>query len=75
MTKFDDFKRTSVNADMSYYASKWGQHSIKAGFQYERIGNSRLGGAQFPTINLLWGPAATRSTAAPTCAAPTATTP
>jgi outer membrane receptor protein involved in Fe transport len=55
VTKFDDFKRHSVNADLSYYASKWGEHSIKAGFQYERIGNSRLGGAQFPTINLLWG--------------------
>lgn len=55
VTKFDDFKRHSVNADTSYYANKWGQHSIKAGFQYERISNSRLGGAQFPTINLNWG--------------------
>ena len=49
VTKFDDFTRHSVNADLSYYANKWGQHSIKSGFQYERIGNSRLGGAQFPT--------------------------
>lgn len=55
VTKYDDFKRHAVNADLSYYASRWGQHSIKAGFQYERIGNSRLGGAQFPSINLQWG--------------------
>ena len=57
VTKFDDFTRHSVNADLSYYANKWGQHSIKSGFQYERIGNSRLGGAQFPSINLNWGSA------------------
>ena len=57
VTKFDDFTRHSVNADLSYYANKWGQHTIKGGFQYERIGNSRLGGAQFPTITLQWGAA------------------
>lgn len=55
VTKFDDFTRHGVNADVSYYASRWGQHSLKAGFQYERIGNSRLGGAQYPSINLQWG--------------------
>lgn len=57
VTVFDDFKRNSVNADMTYYASKWGQHSIKGGIQYERIGNERLGGAQYPTITLNWGSA------------------
>ena len=61
VTKYDDFKRHAVNADLSYFANKWGQHSIKAGFQYERIGNSRLGGAQFPTINLQLGLAAQRA--------------
>ena len=55
VTKYDDFKRHAVNADLSYYANRWGQHSIKTGFQYERIGNTRLGGAQFPSINLQWG--------------------
>jgi outer membrane receptor protein involved in Fe transport len=55
VTKYDDFKRHSVNADMSYYANKWGSHQLKAGFQYERISNTRLGGAQFPSINLNWG--------------------
>jgi outer membrane receptor protein involved in Fe transport len=57
VTKFDDFTRHSVNADFTYFASKWGQHWIKAGVQYERIGNERLGGAQFPTITLNWGQA------------------
>jgi hypothetical protein len=55
VTKFDDFKRNSVNADLSYFANKFGQHAIKTGFQYERIGNERLGGAQYPTITLNWG--------------------
>ena len=57
VTKYDDFQRHSVNADLSYFANKWGQHSIKTGFQYERISNQRLGGAQFPSINLQWGSA------------------
>jgi hypothetical protein len=55
VTKYDDFKRHTVNADVSYYGNRWGQHAIKAGVQYERIGNTRLGGAQYPTINLFWG--------------------
>src|SRR4030095_2656611 len=57
VTVYDDFTRNSVNADLSYFASKWGSHAIKTGFQYERIGNSRLGGAQYPSINLNWGSA------------------
>ena len=76
VTKFDDFKRHSVNADLSYYANKWGQHSIKAGVQYERIGNSSGSAARSTRRSTCSGaPAATRSTAGPTCAAPTATTP
>jgi outer membrane receptor protein involved in Fe transport len=57
VTVYDDFTRNSVSADMSYFANKWGSHAIKGGFQYERIGNTRLGGAQFPSINLNWGSA------------------
>jgi outer membrane receptor protein involved in Fe transport len=57
VTKYDNFQRTSVNADMSYFATKWGEHSLKGGFQYERIANQRLGGAQYPSINLQWGSA------------------
>ena len=74
VTKYDDFKRNAVNADLSYFASKWGTHALKAGFQYERIGNTRLGGAQLPSISLNGDRRATRSTAG-VCAAPTATTP
>ena len=57
VTKIDDFKRHSVNADLSYYANRWGQHQLKTGVQYERIGNTRQGGAQFPTVALQWGSA------------------
>ena len=44
---------------LSYFANKWGQHSIKAGFQYRAHRQRRLGGAQYPTINLNWGSART----------------
>jgi outer membrane receptor protein involved in Fe transport len=57
VTVYDDFTRNAFNADMTYFANRWGQHAIKAGFQYERIGNERLGGAQYPTITLNWGQA------------------
>src|SRR5688572_28041597 len=52
VTAVDDFTRHSINADVSYFANRWGEHSIKTGLQYERIGNTRQGGAQFPSINL-----------------------
>ena len=55
VTVFDDFKRYAVNADTTYFANHWGSHAIKAGLQYERIENGRLGGAQFPSVNLFWG--------------------
>ncbi len=57
VTVFDDFKRNTVTGDLTYYANKWGEHMIKGGVQYERIGNKRLGGAQYPTITLNWGAA------------------
>jgi hypothetical protein len=58
VTVFDDFLRNTVTGDLTYYASnKWGDHMIKGGIQYERIGNQRLGGAQYPTITLNWGAA------------------
>ena len=57
VTKFDDFTRHSLSGDVSYFANRWGSHQLKAGFQYERIGNTRQGGAQFPSINLNWGSA------------------
>ncbi len=56
-TVFDDFLRNTITADVTYYASRWGSHTIKGGAQFERIGNDRLGGAQYPTITLNWGAA------------------
>ena len=60
-TVYDDFLRSTITSDLTYYADKWGQHTIKGGFQYERISNSRLGGAQYPTITLNWGHGARRA--------------
>jgi outer membrane receptor protein involved in Fe transport len=57
VTVFDDFTRHAVNTDFTYFANKFGSHALKAGLQYERIGNERLGGAQYPTITLNWGAA------------------
>jgi hypothetical protein len=55
VTVFDDFLRSTVTSDLTYYAhGLGGDHTIKAGIQYERISNSRLGGAQYPTITLNW---------------------
>jgi hypothetical protein len=54
-TVYDDFQRNTITSDLTYYASRWGSHTIKGGVQFERIGNQRLGGNQYPTINLLWG--------------------
>jgi hypothetical protein len=54
-TVYDDFLRNTITSDLTYYANRWGEHTIKGGFQYERISNSRLGGAQYPTITLNWG--------------------
>ena len=55
MIVYDDFLRSTITGDLTYFANKWGRHTIKTGVQYERISNSRLGGAQYPTISLNWG--------------------
>lgn len=53
-TVFDDYARMGVNGDATYYKSWRGQHSLKAGFQFERLSNEVLAGAQAPTITLNW---------------------
>ena len=50
----DDYTRWSVNADATYYATWKGQHTLKGGFQYERIANDILTGQQAPNITLSW---------------------
>ncbi len=50
----DDYTRVSASADMTYYAAWKGQHTLKGGFQYERLGNEVNTGQQAPNIALNW---------------------
>ena len=50
----DKFGRFSVNVDGTYYANFAGNHTFKAGVQYERLSNDVLIGAQAPTVTLNW---------------------
>ena len=51
----DNYARFAVNSDATLYRNWKGQHTIKAGVQYERMTNDVNNGAQFPTVNLNWG--------------------
>ena len=50
----DDLSRMNVNADITRYLNWGGQHTFKAGVQFEHIENSVLSGAQAETIDLFW---------------------
>jgi hypothetical protein len=50
----DDLSRLNVNADLTKYLNWRGQHTLKAGVQFEHIENSVLSGAQAETIDLFW---------------------
>ena len=50
----DKFGRVGVNVDGTYYASFKGQHTLKAGVQWERLSNDVLIGAQAPTVAINW---------------------
>ncbi len=50
----DDYTRFGASADATYYANWKGQHTLKGGFQYERLGNDVLTGQQAPNIALNW---------------------
>ena len=50
----DDYGRFTFNSDATYYTNWKGQHTLKAGVQYERISNDVNRGQQFPTIQLNW---------------------
>ena len=61
-TVADDFDRFNLSADVTYFASWKGQHSIKAGMLYERYGNSVNTGEQGPNVAISWN--ASRATLA-----------
>lgn len=50
----DNYSRIGASFDGTYYATFAGQHTFKAGFQYERLGNDVLSGQQAPNIALAW---------------------
>jgi outer membrane receptor protein involved in Fe transport len=50
----DKYGRLGVNLDGTYYGHFKGEHTIKAGFQFERLSNDVLTGAQAPTVALNW---------------------
>lgn len=58
----DNYGRITVNSDATYYANGKGQHTLKAGIQFERLTSDVNRGAAFPTISLFWN--ASRSTLA-----------
>ena len=50
----DDLSRFNFNADVTRYFTFRGQHTVKAGVQFEHIENSVLSGAQAETIDVFW---------------------
>ena len=53
-TTRDKLTRAYVNATSTWYVSGMGQHALKAGGRFERIGNDRLAGQVEPTITFFW---------------------
>lgn len=51
----DLFTRSGVNFDTTYYASFAGQHTFKAGVQFDRYANDVLSGNLAPYVDLHWG--------------------
>jgi hypothetical protein len=50
----DKYGRLGVNVDSTYYLNFKGQHTLKAGVQWERLSNDVLTGAQAPTVTINW---------------------
>ena len=46
--------RFNVNADITRYGNWRGQHTLKGGFQVERIVDDTLSGEQAATVQLFW---------------------
>ena len=61
----DYYGRTNVNADVTRYASWKGEHSLKGGFQYERIENDVDTGARAPNVTINWNSTRTTNDAVP----------
>ena len=52
---FDKQKRLNLQADTTIYVSAGGQHAIKGGVQFDRIGNEVLSGETGNLVRINWG--------------------
>ena len=50
----DQYTRSKVSSDLTWFKRAAGDHAVKVGFLYERIGNLANLGQQHPNINLFW---------------------
>ena len=51
----DMYDRADVSANATWFGSLAGQHMVKAGVRFERIGNDVYSGYTKPRINFFWG--------------------
>jgi hypothetical protein len=51
----DRYDRAFFNANTTLFKSLWGEHQLKFGVRFERLGNTVDTGAQFPTVTMNWG--------------------
>jgi len=54
-TQRDIFSRKSFASDVSYSASKWGQHNFKFGYGFNRLANNVFQGINSALVNVFWG--------------------
>ena len=57
----DLYDRAYVNANTTWYKSWKGEHQLKFGARFERLGNTADLGPQLPTVSLQWNRALTTS--------------
>ena len=55
----DLYTRTYLNANNTWFKTAKGEHIVKAGVRFERLGNDVTSGNQFPTVTLNWNQART----------------
>ncbi len=53
-TKKQIDEKMSINADLAYYTSFFGDHALKAGVQFTHQGEDYDAGSQFPIVRLAW---------------------
>ena len=51
---YDNYKRRSINMELTRFAQWKGQHAFKGGVQFERIYNQANTGQQHPLVTVVW---------------------